>query len=190
MIARLLIKDLEANGMDDHVLFSYEDWRQQKINNTKLLLELICIFVEADGVNNQKAIIQSGIQQPVVQLAIHSTQRDVQSTALYTVAYIVRSNDASQKELEKLRVHHPPKPDNESRAPPCSVLVSLISILLQADHGKKYGDDVRLAATHAIFAMVEGNKDMQVAIASTLKMPPEDNENTQLEGSADNVAYN
>ncbi|KAG0166470.1 hypothetical protein DFQ28_008174 [Apophysomyces sp. BC1034] len=173
----------------DHVPFSYEEWPPQKVANTILVLQLIRILAEPDGVNtpvNQKVMAQSGIMLPIVQLGICSNAPSIVRTeAIYAIAYVIRGNTENQEIFAKTMVASPPKitegqVDTTVAGLPRPAMVSLIAIAVTADPELQYSYSSRAAATYGIFSCVEGNPDAQLVIAATMKMPPEDNVNAKF----------
>ncbi|KAI9473710.1 MAG: p115 like vesicle tethering protein [Benjaminiella poitrasii] len=173
----------------DHVPFSFEDWPPQKIANTVLVLQLIRILTEPDSSStpvNQKVMVQSGILLPIVQLGLCSNAPSIVRTeALYSIAYVTAANPDNQAMFGKVMIASPPLLLEDERIDPNAVpgiprpaMVSLISIALVKDLGFSYSYSSRAAATYAIYCCLEGNPDAQLALASTLKMPPEDNANS------------
>lgn len=176
----------------DHVPYSYEDWPPQTIANTVLVLQLCRILTEPDAVNtqvNQKIMAQSGILLPIVQLGICSNAPSIVRTeALYAIAYVVRGNTDVQDMFAKIVVASPPRlvqGEIDPTAPPGlprPAMVSLIAVAVAADPTIDYSYASRAAATFAVFSCLQGNKDAQVVLTAMLKMPPEDNVNTDFPG--------
>ncbi|KAF7722817.1 hypothetical protein EC973_002662 [Apophysomyces ossiformis] len=173
----------------DHVPFSYEEWPPQKVANTVLVLQLVRILAEPDGVNtpiNQKTMAQSGIMLPIVQLGICSNAPSIVRTeALYAIAYVIHGNSENQDLLAKTIVVSPPKIadgqiDSSVAGLPRPAIVSLIAVALNADQELQYSYSSRAAATYTIFSCIDGNPDAQLVIASTMKLPPEDNVNAKF----------
>ncbi|KAI7897457.1 p115 like vesicle tethering protein [Cokeromyces recurvatus] len=175
----------------DHVPYSFEDWPPQKIANTVLVLQLIRILTEPDSSStaiNQKVMVQSGILLPIVQLGLCSNAPSIVRTeALYAIAYVTASNIDNQAMFGKVMVASPPLLlENEQIDPnaiagiPRPAMVSLISIAVVNDRGYSYSYSSRAAATYAIYCCLEENPDAQLVLASTLKIPPEDNANSQF----------
>ncbi|KAI8333703.1 p115 like vesicle tethering protein [Chlamydoabsidia padenii] len=173
----------------DHIPYSFEDWPPQKIANTVAVLQLVRTLAEPDGANttiNQNVMVQSGILLPIVQLGICSnTPSIVRTEALYAIAYVIRDNVANQDIFTKTVVASPPpdlmedgQPMDSPSLPPRPAMVSLIAIAVTADASLQYSYSSRAAATFAVFSCVDGNHDTQLVIASMMKMPPVDNENT------------
>ena len=179
----------------DHVPYSYEDWPPQKVANTVLVLELCRILTEPDGVNtavNQKVMAQSSILLPIVQLGICSNAPAiVRTAAIYAIAYVVYNNTAIQELFAKTVVSTPPRlidgvGEIDPAAPPGlprPAMVSLIAIAVAADPGVAYSYTSRAAAAFAVASCLEGNQEAQLVLASMLKMPPDDNVNSQYSGN-------
>ncbi|KAI8146809.1 p115 like vesicle tethering protein [Fennellomyces sp. T-0311] len=176
----------------DHVPFSYEDWPPQKIANTVLVLDLCRILTEPDGVNtavNQKVMAQSSILLPIVQLGICSNAPAiVRTAAIYSIAYVVYGNELVQDLFAKTVVSTPPRlidgeidPTSPPSGLPRPAMVSLIAIAVAADPGIDYSYTSRAAAAFAVSACLEGNAEAQLVLASMLKVPPEDNINSQYQ---------
>ncbi|CAO3597206.1 unnamed protein product [Absidia cylindrospora] len=172
----------------DHIPYSFEDWPSQKVSNTVAVLDLVRILAEPDGANttiNQDVMVQSGILLPIIQLGICSnTPSIVRTGALYAIAYVIRDNAANQDTFIKTMVASPPNlvdgqiDPNVPSALPRPALVSLIAITVTADTQLEYSYSSRAAAAFAVFSCVDGNHDTQLVIASMMKMPPIDIENT------------
>ncbi|SAM08529.1 hypothetical protein [Absidia glauca] len=177
----------------DHIPYSFEDWPPQKVANTVAVLELVRTLAEPDGPNttiNQNVMVQSGILLPIVQLGICSnTPSIVRTEALYAIAYVIRDNVTNQEIFTRTVVASPPPglmEDDDQQPPmnptpglpPRPAMVSLIAIAVTADAGLHYSYSSRAAAAFAVFSCVDGNHDTQLVIASMMKMPPLDNENT------------
>lgn len=166
--------------------------------NTVAVLELVRTLAEPDGANttiNQNVMVQSGILLPIVQLGICSnTPSIVRTEALYAIAYVIRDNVTNQEIFTRTVVASPPPglmdddqqspidPSASSGLPPRPAMVSLIAIAVTADAGLRYSYSSRAAAAFAVFSCVDGNHDTQLVIASMMKMPPLDNENTDYTG--------
>ncbi|KAI8358534.1 p115 like vesicle tethering protein [Blakeslea trispora] len=178
----------------DHVPFSFEDWPPQKMANTVLVLQLIRILTEPDSSStpiNQRVMVQSGILLPVVQLGLCSNAPPlVRTEALYSIAYVIAANPENQNMFGKVVVSSPPnfledgQIDQATSSPmPRPAIVSLISIAVNNDVGIVYSYSSRAAATFAIYSCLEENPDGQLALVSTLKAsPPEDNANSTTIG--------
>ncbi|RCH80087.1 hypothetical protein CU097_001278, partial [Rhizopus azygosporus] len=173
----------------DHVPFSFEDWPEQKVANTVLVLQLIRILTEPGNSStpiNQTVMVQSGILLPIVQLALCSNVPSIVRTeALYAIAYVVDANRQNQDAFAKVVVACPPalgedgQPiPNAQSSLPRPALVSLISIALMEDHGMVYSYSSRAAAAYVVYSCLSENPDAQLVLASTLKVPPEDNANS------------
>lgn len=177
----------------DHVPFSFEDWPEQKVANTVLVLQLIRILTEPGNSStpiNQTVMVQSGILLPIVQLALCSNVPSIVRTeALYAIAYVVDANRQNQDTFARVVVACPPAL-GEDRQPipnaasslPRPALVSLISIALMEDHGMVYSYSSRAAAAYVVYSCLSENPDAQLVLASTLKVPPEDNANSPYNG--------
>ncbi|KAI9247479.1 p115 like vesicle tethering protein [Phascolomyces articulosus] len=175
----------------DHVPYSYEDWPPQKVANTVLVLELCRILTEPEGVNttvNQNVMVQSSILLPIVQLGICSNAPAiVRTAAIYAIAYVVFNNTATQELFAKTVVSTPPRlieGEIDPAAPPGlprPAMVSLIAIAVAADPGVEYSYTSRAAAAFAVSACLEGNEEAQLVLASMLKMPPDDNINSNYD---------
>ncbi|KAI9469343.1 p115 like vesicle tethering protein [Zychaea mexicana] len=173
----------------DHVPYSYEDWPPQKVANTVLVLDLCRILTEPEGVNtatNQKAMVQSSILLPIVQLGICSNAPAfVRTGAIYSIAYVVYNNPAVQELFAKTVVATPPRlidGEIDPAAPPGlprPAMVSLIAIAAAADPDVEYSYTSRAAAAFAVASCLQGNEEAQLVLASMLKMPPDDNVNSQ-----------
>lgn len=184
----------------DHVPYSYEDWPPQTIANTVLVLQLCRILTEPDAVNtpiNQKMMAQSGILLPIVQLGICSNAPSIVRTeALYAIAYVVRGNSEVQDMFAKTVVASPPRlvqGEIDPTAPqglPRPAMVSLIAIAVAADPTIEYSYASRAAATFAVFSCLQENKDAQLVLTAMLKMPPEDNANSDFPGKSIRVSRN
>lgn len=179
----------------DHVPYSFEDWPPQKVANTVLVLQLIRILTEPDSSStpiNQKVMIQSGILLPIVQLGLCSNAPSIVRTeALYAIAYVVASNTENQLLLNKVAVASPPQLFENGQLDPNALpgiprpaMVSLISIAVNQDLGVTYSYSSRAAATFTIYSCLEDNSDGQLVLASTLKLPPQDNVNTSFNDKA------
>lgn len=138
---------------------------------------------------NQKIMAQSGILLPIVQLGICSNAPSIVRTeALYAIAYVVRGNTDVQDMFAKIVVASPPRlvqGEIDPTAPPGlprPAMVSLIAVAVAADPTIDYSYASRAAATFAVFSCLQGNKDAQVVLTAMLKMPPEDNVNTDFPG--------
>ncbi|PHZ11501.1 uncharacterized protein RHIMIDRAFT_238935 [Rhizopus microsporus ATCC 52813] len=173
----------------DHVPFSFEDWPEQKVANTVLVLQLIRILTEPGNSStpiNQSVMVQSGILLPIVQLALCSNVPSIVRTeALYAIAYVVDANRQNQDTFARVVVACPPalgedgQPiPNAASSLPRPALVSLISIALMEDHGMMYSYSSRAAAAYVVYSCLSENPDAQLVLASTLKLPPEDNANS------------
>lgn len=139
-------------------------------------------------------MVQSGILLPIVQLGICSnTPSIVRTEALYAIAYVIRDNVTNQEIFTRTVVASPPPglmEDDDQQPPmnatpglpPRPAMVSLIAIAVTADAGLPYSYSSRAAAAFAVFSCVDGNHDTQLVIASMMKMPPLDNENTDYTG--------
>ncbi|KAI8047930.1 p115 like vesicle tethering protein [Thamnidium elegans] len=179
----------------DHVPYSFEDWPPQKVANTVLVLQLIRILTEPDSSStpiNQKVMMQSGILLPIVQLGLCSNAPSIVRTeALYSIGYIVASNVDNQVLFAKVVVANPPMLSEEGQIDssvlpglPRPAMVSLISIAVNEDRAINYSYSSRAAATYAIYSCLEENPDAQLVLASTLKVPPEDNANVSFANKA------
>lgn len=179
----------------DHVPYSFEDWPPQKVANTVLVLQLIRILTEPESSStpiNQKVMIQSGILLPIVQLGLCSNAPSIVRTeALYSIAYIVASNIDNQVLFARVVVANPPVLSEQGQIDPSVLpglprpaMVSLISIAVNEDRATNYSYSSRAAATYAIYSCLEGNPDAQLVLASTLKVPPEDNVNVSFADKA------
>ncbi|CAO3650222.1 unnamed protein product [Cunninghamella echinulata] len=174
----------------DHIPYSIEDWPPQKVSNTVAVLQLIRILTEPDGANtpiNQKVMVQSGILLPIIQLGICSNSPSIVRTeALYSIAYVVRNNIENQDKFTKTVVASPPAlidgqvDPNAVPSLPRPAMVSLIAIAVHSDIGTQYSYSSRAAAAFSVFSCVDENSDTQLVIASMMKQPPLDNENTQF----------
>ncbi|KAI9305040.1 p115 like vesicle tethering protein [Cunninghamella echinulata] len=174
----------------DHIPYSIEDWPPQKVSNTVAVLQLIRILTEPDGANtpiNQKVMVQSGILLPIIQLGICSNSPSIVRTeALYAIAYVVRNNIENQDKFTKTVVASPPAlvdgqvDPNAVPSLPRPAMVSLIAIAVHSDIGTQYSYSSRAAAAFSVFSCVDDNSDTQLVIASMMKQPPLDNENTQF----------
>ncbi|CAJ0749105.1 1181_t:CDS:10 [Entrophospora sp. SA101] len=82
-----------------------QDWNEQKIINTIVLLELMRMLVVPNNMNtltNQKVMIQCGVFKPVIELALSSNAPSaVKTHSLYTLADLVHGNQISQELLSK-----------------------------------------------------------------------------------------
>ncbi|CAO3597180.1 unnamed protein product [Absidia cylindrospora] len=174
----------------DHIPYSFEAWPSQKVANTVAVLELVRTLAETDGATttiNQNVMVQSGILLPIIQLGICSnTPSVVRTAALYAIAYVIRDNVTNQDVFTKTVVACPPSlidgdiDPNAAPGLPRPAMVSLIAIAVTADTGLQYSYSSRAAATFAVNSCVDGNNDTQLVIASMMKMPPVDNENTDF----------
>ncbi|ORZ23191.1 hypothetical protein BCR42DRAFT_404206 [Absidia repens] len=174
----------------DHIPYSFEEWPSQKVANTVAVLELVRTLAETDGATttiNQNVMVQSGILLPIIQLGICSnTPSIVRTAALYAIAYVIRDNEANQDVFTKTVVASPPSlidgdiDPNVAPGLPRPAMVSLIAIAVTADSGLQYSYSSRAAAAFAVISCVDGNNNAQLVIASMLKMPPIDNENTDF----------
>ncbi|KAI8984524.1 p115 like vesicle tethering protein [Mycotypha africana] len=173
----------------DHVPYSFEDWPPQKVANTVLVLQLIRILTEPDSSStpiNQKVMVQSGILLPIVQLGLCSNVPSIVRTeALYSIAYVLASNTENQDIFAKVVVASPPALTEEGQidtsiepALPRPAIVSLIAVAVDEDYGVSYSYSSRAAATYTVYSYLNGNPDAQLALVSTLNLPPEDNANT------------
>ncbi|CAO3634660.1 unnamed protein product [Mucor hiemalis] len=171
----------------DHVPYSFEDWPPQKMANTVLVLQLIRILTEPESSStpiNQKVMMQSGILLPIVQLALCSNAPSIVRTeALYSIANVVSSNVDNQTLFGKVVVASPPQ-DEQLPGIPRPAIVSLISIAVNEDRGVTYSYSSRAAATYVVYSCLEENSDAQLVLASTLKVPPEDNVNSKFSDKA------
>ncbi|KAI8380584.1 p115 like vesicle tethering protein [Choanephora cucurbitarum] len=178
----------------DHVPFSFEDWPPQKMANTVLVLQLIRILTEPDSSStpiNQRVMIQSGILLPVVQLGLCSNAPSIVRTeALYSIAYVIAANPENQNMFGKVVVSSPPAfledgqiDQTASSLMPRPAIVSLISTAVNNDASIVYSYSSRAAAAFAIYSCLEENPDGQLALISTLKAnPPEDNADSTMIG--------
>lgn len=140
-------------------------------------------------------MVQSGILLPIIQLGICSNSPSIVRTeALYAIAYVVRDNIENQDKFTKTVVASPPTfIDNGELDPnaipglPRPAMVSLIAIACNADVGTQYSYSSRAAAAFSVFSCVDDNSDTQLVIASMMKQPPIDNENTHFAGKT-NIA--
>lgn len=171
----------------DHVPYSFEDWPPQKVANTVLVLQLIRILTEPESSStpiNQKVMMQSGILLPIVQLGLCSNAPSIVRTeALYAIAYVVSSNVENQTMFAKVVVASPPQGE-QLPGIPRPAIVSLISIAVNEDQGTTYSYSSRAAATYVVYSCLEENSDAQLVLASTLKVPPEDNINSKFPDKA------
>nr|CAG8501137.1 10257_t:CDS:10 [Entrophospora candida] len=82
-----------------------QDWNEQKIINTIVLLELMRMLVVPNNMNtltNQKVMIQCGVFKPVIELSLSSNAPSaVKTHSLYTLADLVHGNQISQELLSK-----------------------------------------------------------------------------------------
>ena len=171
----------------DHVPYSFEDWPPQKISNTVLVLQLIRILTEPESSStpiNQKVMMQSGILLPIVQLGLCSNAPSIVRTeALYSIAYIVAANPENQILFGKVVIASPPQGE-QLPGIPRPAMVSLISVAVNEDQGVNYSYSSRAAATFAVYSCLDENPDAQLVLASTLKIPPQDNINSKFQDKA------
>ncbi|ORZ08733.1 p115 like vesicle tethering protein [Absidia repens] len=162
----------------DHIPYSFEEWPSQKVANTVAVLELVRTLAETDGATttiNQNVMVQSGILLPIIQLGICSnTPSIVRTAALYAIAYVIHCRCQSSNLIDG------DIDPNVAPGLPRPAMVSLIAIAVTADSGLQYSYSSRAAAAFAVISCVDGNNNAQLVIASMLKMPPIDNENTDF----------
>ncbi|KAG9304100.1 hypothetical protein G9A89_006010 [Geosiphon pyriformis] len=111
-IPALLGYPIRQNQPFQHeIQFLFQDWPEQQVNNTLVLLELIRILVMPNNTNtikNQSVMHQYRVLQPIIELALASNApSSVKTQALYALADLIRGNQASQDFFAKIVVGVP-----------------------------------------------------------------------------------
>ncbi|RGB31138.1 hypothetical protein C1646_655929 [Rhizophagus diaphanus] len=173
--------------------FLTQDWHEQKIANTIVLLELIKILVVPNNMNtvtNQNVMIQCGVLKTVIELSLSSNAPSiVKSHSLYALADLIRGNQNGQEYLAKtvVPVPHPSQSsENDAKSssydqiliPPRPAVMSLIVVAVGAEYLESYS--TRAAATYAFESYTFNNINAQLVLASTLTPPPDDNPNSEI----------
>ncbi|RIA90587.1 General vesicular transport factor p115 [Glomus cerebriforme] len=174
--------------------FLAQDWHEQKIANTIVLLELIKILVVPNNMNtvtNQNVMVQCGVLKSVIELALSSNAPSpVKSQSLYALADLIRGNQSGQEFLTRTVVTVPHPSWNQSNGnnvrssshdqiptPPRPAVMALIVVAVGAEHLESYS--TRAAATYAFESYTFNNINAQLGLASTLTPPPDDNPNSE-----------
>ncbi|CAG8537684.1 11807_t:CDS:10, partial [Racocetra fulgida] len=183
------------------VEFLVQEWQEQKVTNTIVLLELIRILVVPNNINtltNQNVMAQCGVLKTVVELALSSNApSSVKAHSLYALADLIRGNSSNQEFLARTVVSVPyspqrpnstqdSAPDSHSKSnleqistlPPRPTVMAIIAVAVGAEHIESY--TTRAAATYAFECYTYNNPNAQVALASTLTPPPDDNPNSNM----------
>ncbi|CAG8515381.1 7647_t:CDS:10, partial [Cetraspora pellucida] len=186
------------------VEFLVQEWQEQKVTNTIVLLELIRILVVPNNINtltNQNVMAQCGVLKTVVEMALSSNApSSVKTHSLYALADLIRGNSPSQEFLARTVVSVPyspqrsnstedTTPDSHSKSnrpsheqistlPPRPTVMAIIAVAVGAEHIESY--TTRAAATYAFECYTYNNPNAQVALASTLTPPPDDNPNSNM----------
>ncbi|CAG8436175.1 9501_t:CDS:10 [Diversispora eburnea] len=179
-----------------------QDWQEQKVENSIVLLDLIRILVLPNNTNtvtNQNVMKQCGVLKPVVELALSSNAPSiVKASSLYALADLIRGNNKNQEFLERTVVTVPSypivnSPDSSNlnnkvnsngrtsfseQIPPRPSVMALIAVAVGAEHVESY--TTRAAATYAFESYIYNNANAQIVLASTLTPPPDDNLNPDL----------
>ncbi|CAG8626774.1 9655_t:CDS:10, partial [Funneliformis mosseae] len=202
-IPALLSYSAEFQHQGFELEFLVQDWHDQKIVNTIVLLELIKILVVPNNMNtvtNQNVMVQCGVLKPIIELALSSNAPSpVKSNSLYALADLIRGNQNSQEFLSRIvvTVPHPsyrisdsldPSQANRNSAqssqdqmptlPPRPAVMALIAVAVGAEHLESYS--TRAAATYAFESYTFNNINAQLVLASTLTPPPDDNPNSEI----------
>ncbi|CAG8438332.1 4785_t:CDS:10 [Ambispora gerdemannii] len=159
--------------------FLTQDWPDQLVNNTYVLLELIRILVVPNNTNtvkNQNVMHHYSVLKPIIELALASNAPSpLKAQALYALADLIRANQASQEYLEKIVISIPhvreQSMQQDFRLPPRPAVMALIAIAVGAEHVENYA--TRAAATYAFECYISNNSEAQVVVASTLTPPPD-----------------
>ncbi|CAB4409559.1 unnamed protein product [Rhizophagus irregularis] len=155
--------------------FLTQDWHEQKIANTIVLLELIKILVVPNNMNtvtNQNVMIQCGVLKTVIELSLSSNAPSiVKSHSLYAFGRPHKreskcENDAKSSSYDQILI--PPRP----------AVMSLIVVAVGAEYLESYS--TRAAATYAFESYTFNNINAQLVLASTLTPPPDDNPNSEI----------
>ncbi|CAG8512013.1 7681_t:CDS:10 [Ambispora leptoticha] len=195
-----LLQYQQNSTYKEPIEFLTQDWPEQLVSNTYVLLELIRILVVPNNTNtvkNQNVMHQYSVLKPIIELALASNAPSpLKAQALYALADLIRANQASQEYLEKIviAIPHlretpppynekalppqsynekalPPQPYNEKALPPRPAVMALIAIAVGAEHVENYA--TRAAATYAFECYICNNPEAQIVVASTLTPPPD-----------------
>ncbi|CAI2165377.1 13414_t:CDS:10, partial [Funneliformis geosporum] len=202
-IPALLSYSAEFQHQGFELEFLVQEWHEQKIVNTIVLLELIKILVVPNNMNtvtNQNVMVQCGVLKPVIELALSSNAPSpVKSHSLYALADLIRGNQNSQEFLARIvvTVPHPSYRISDSHdqsqasgnnaqssqdqiptLPPRPAVMALIAVAVGAEHLESYS--TRAAATYTFESYTFNNINAQLVLASTLTPPPDDNPNSEI----------
>ncbi|CAG8447457.1 5180_t:CDS:10 [Dentiscutata heterogama] len=200
-IPALLGSSLDNKNKNYEIEFLVQEWQEQKVTNTTALLELIRILVVPNNINtlnNQNVMAQCGVLKTVVELALSSNApSSVKAHSLYALADLIRGNSSNQEFLARtvVTVPYSPQrsnstqnstPDSHNRSsheqiptlPPRPTVMAIIAVAVGAEHIESY--TTRAAATYAFECYTYNNPNAQVALASTLTPPPDDNPNSNM----------
>ncbi|CAG8492245.1 15592_t:CDS:10 [Racocetra persica] len=203
-IPALLGYSQDYKNKNYEVEFLVQEWQEQKVTNTIVLLELIRILVVPNNINtltNQNVMAQCGVLKTVVELALSSNApSSVKAHSLYALADLIRGNSSNQEFLARTVVSVPyspqrpnstqdSAPDSHSKSnrtsheqistlPPRPTVMAIIAVAVGAEHIESY--TTRAAATYAFECYTYNNPNAQVALASTLTPPPDDNPNSNM----------
>ncbi|KAF0403962.1 vesicle tethering protein [Gigaspora margarita] len=203
-IPALLGVSLDYKHKDYEIEFLAQEWQEQKVTNTIALLELIRILVVPNNINtlnNQNVMAQCGVLKTVVELALSSNApSSVKAHSLYALADLIRGNGSSQEFLARTVVTVPYSSQRSDSTqnltsdsnlksnrssheqiqtlPPRPTVMAIIAVAVGAEHIESY--TARAAATYAFECYAYNNPNAQVALASTLTPPPDDNPNSNI----------
>ncbi|ORY01697.1 hypothetical protein K493DRAFT_209243 [Basidiobolus meristosporus CBS 931.73] len=185
----------EKSGAFSHYTPLENTWSGQRTANAVSLLGLTRTLVVPNNMNtsvNQGVIAQSGLLETILGLVLKSdTPLSVKSHALYALGDIIRGNSANQEKVASTTSvfnstatnltenassaespHLPPPPPT-----PQSALLTIAGFAI--GKGKVDNLAVRYGATYVILCYLFENANGQVALASTLVSPPDNNPNTE-----------
>ncbi|OLY84523.1 General vesicular transport factor [Smittium mucronatum] len=165
-------------------------WKEQHVRNFLVVLEIVRMLVQhgnTDTFINQKSMQSCGMVSPLLQHSLSlEAPSSIRAQSLAAVGDIIRSNTENQNIFQRILITSTPEYDDFDQDPESAPApkphhepaVLTIFRLAVGSCPRELNEEsyhlVRSAAVYLVKSYLEGNKDAQLAIASTFNPPPSD----------------